>query len=91
MFFTFRLFEGVNIMSNPKKKEFLQELGALARAARRNMEADDWDMRKVLHESGLNPGSHDPAFQRCVREASETCKPPKCNPYAVCRAAVDRR
>jgi hypothetical protein len=50
--------EGVNIMDEQKKKEFLTQLGALARATRRSMEADDWDMRKVLHEAGLNPGVH---------------------------------
>ena len=49
--------EGVNIMEQPKKKEFLVALGALARSLRRNMEADEWNMKNVLHNAGLNPGA----------------------------------
>jgi len=49
--------EGVNIMAEPQKKEFLVALGALARSLRRNMESDKWSMRDVLHEAGLNPSA----------------------------------
>lgn len=52
--------EGQSIMQEQKKKEFLYHLGNLARALRRNMEADDWNINNVLKESGLNP--HPRAF-----------------------------
>lgn len=53
--------EGVNIMAEPQKKQFLTSLGALARSLRRNMEGDKWNMKDVLHEAGLNPGDRHPS------------------------------
>ena len=51
--------EGESIVSDERKKEFYHNVGALARSLRKSMETDQFDMRRALHEAGLNPGARE--------------------------------
>jgi hypothetical protein len=48
--------EGQSFAMSDKESAFFKDLGSLARALRKNLEVDGFDIHAALHEAGLNPG-----------------------------------
>lgn len=81
--------EGATLKDSEKERQFYQQLSELTRKLRKTILDETFEMPHNPIGPARASSSCDEKIEQCILQVKETgCKPPKCNPWAICHNSV---